>query len=554
MKKRTYKTRKKAKRIFCLAAVVLLSVSAVPLPTRAESIIIGETEDTDELLSVEETSIHNFCVTDENGNYLSGAGFELYDENGTLIAAWESGKEAEAVSERLLDNLPVTLAYQRDTYTKLIGENGNRIGAVKVDDTGMDWRSLFQYGTPYDNISDMGCTLHLGENYTFSYKYSKPYEPTYTLPANKAGIYISENYNKATNKYGERDTIALSSDNVFYTMTLSESLAGTLTTVDIVKDDEGLFWCNSAPVFPSAGETHYVKRTCKLADLLRSIFSHRADHSTIAGYEIKEIYDNGTMLACVDSFFQHSGKEYPDSIINLAEYGVTLADGYKIWPRLTIWSGSMINEVVPDADGNVTLYLSTDTDFNKCNCNFSMDNTNVSGGATHGGTLYADEWVEASIPFSVTKVAPEDGLTLFLDRGNYTLKQTYAPNGYEKSEDVNFSIDYGSKRPVLDRTITVTNNKKAEEPTTESPTTEEPTTENPTTEAPATEEPTTEAPTTDTPVTTAPTTETTPAQTPADNGVKTGDTTPIHIVFICLMTSLAVILVLTSKRLNRKNK
>lgn len=549
MKKRTYKTRNKAKRAFCFAAAFfLLSVSVVPLPTRAEQIIIGETEDTDQLLSVEETSFNNFCVTDENGNYLSGAGFELYDENDTLIAAWESGKEAEAVSERLLDNLPVTLKYERDTYTKLIGENGNRIGAIKVDDTGMDWRSLFQYGTPYDNISDIGCTLHLGKDYTFSYKYSRPYEPTYTLPANHAGIYISENYRKEEADHKGNETLIRLNENnenfvLAYEMKLTNASAGAFATTEVGAGEFRLSsgGSNSAAFETFAVETHYVKKTCRLADLLRSGLSHVGNK--VAGYQIKEIYDNGTMLA------NEAG--HADVIIDFSQYNVKLADGNTISPRFLVCSGAIINEVVPDADGNVTLYLSTDNNFFHCRYIMCIDDNN---GNIIGSVLYADEWVEAGIPFSVTKVAPENGLTLFLDKGNYTLKQTYAPDGYEKSEDINFSIRHGSKKPVLNDTITVTNNKKAEEPTTEAPTTEEPTTEKPTTEKPTTETPTTETPTTETPNTETPTTETKPAQTPVDGEVKTGDTAPIHIVFICLMTSLAVILIRMAKHINRENK
>lgn len=556
MKKAKKGRRRTAKQILCLTTAVLLGIPTALLPAQAqETIVIGESEDTRKLLSTEGTSINNFSVTDENGNYLSGAGFELYDENGTLIASWESGKESEAVSERRLDKLPVKMSYNRQTQPDLFGENMKRMGYYKIEETGAeetgeDWTSIFQYGIAFDSYIGSQYTLHFGTDYTLSYKYSKAYEPTYTLPANHAGIYVSENYNKGDGKsisiYRDMNDAA-----PVYQKSLSNASAGEFTAVET---GEGSFHygisksnANSAVLETSAEETHYVKRTCKLADLLRDALTHIAKPS-ISGYKIKQVYDNGTMLAGYGSD--------TEVIINMAQYGAAMEDGYILYPRLLICSGAVINEVVPDADGNVTLYLSTDTIYSKCNYSMALStNRGDAGGEVNGAYLSADEWVETSVPFSLADIAPENGLTLFLDTGSYTLKQTYAPDGYEKAADKEFTIYHRSNELIVDQTFKVINSKSAEEPTTEAPATETPSTETPATEAPSTETQATEAPSTETQtteaaVTEAPATESKPPQTE----VKTGDVSPVHIVIICLMASLAGILVLTVKFMKREKR
>lgn len=347
----------------------------------------------------------NITVTDDNGKELNNAtaDMKLYDSQGNLVAEWKGGNHDTLVSDYAMDT---QAGFDLRVDEILPPVSGRVLRSMRIG-------SRFQY-YPLDHVHN----FKYGSKYSLVAKYSEPEEVVLTVPAGKIMFNVDAGF--AGRKYGYGIGIGegiLDNDKYIFndmdgTETYIDMPVGRYNAYTYIKENIGGSLGSGGTIDVLSTPTRYVKKTINLNEATGGYFE-----------------TDGTCV--MDGVVYDFTKE-------------TAANGV-----LYILSGSVVNAVLPDANGNVTIYVDEYTYAATFSTGFLeiRESGSVTGGGRNAGNVIFGELVEKSL---TAMKAPETGVTLVdMEPGEYTLVQEDVIPGYVKPQDMKITLaDTGKVRQI----------------------------------------------------------------------------------------------------------
>ncbi len=335
-------------------------------------------------------------ITDEKGNVIDNdsAGMTLYNSDAKVVAKWR-GNDASYLASSYKMN--VTLGFKR-RLGDIIPRPAEKDAMVKYVRLGMNYDCDYEY------------PFYYGEERDVTVRYRLPEETVLTVPAGKILFNVDSRYHGRTGKYGIGIGPDTDNDAEFY----FNDMAGQEVLVDMEPGSYKAFNLHTYTYSGSAGSggsitvkdvpTYYIRKTINLSE-------------------------------CSGGYFEEDGTYIKDDVV----YDFTKETEER---RCTIYivSGSVVNAVLPDENGNVTIYVEESSYAARYSTGYyyRIGNSNGSAGGVNGSNFELYNTIDAT--FRAMSV-PETGIALVgLAEGEYTLFQEDAITGYKQPIGVNFTV------------------------------------------------------------------------------------------------------------------
>lgn len=371
-----------------------------------------------------ETTLVNIQVKDEAENPVSGSSFTLSDSKGQVVASWTSGKENEAVCK---NGVQVAKSTDTNDYIvnaeDLLGKSIQGVGEIEyLKEAPNIYMVVVNGKKPKDEVKSGTASLGYGKPYKFNVTYYDKQSTDLTVPGNKVGIIDqSEKSDGVFWKLG--GTTSLDAHyNPSGTPTYTGMSAGDYSFwfgLKIGAGESGVSFGDTLTV--SNQETKYFKKTINLGKEFPDLFNEK-----------------GEMLP--SSNFPPEYGNYLGGKTALPRGKQDLPDGnYAHWDFCII-SGSLIQLPKVDADGNIEIYVQSDTyQYNLYTDYYTWINGSIlSGGGKRVQSTCLEEVknIEAATPQFESNGITFKGLTT----GTYTLVQTGCDEAHEKAENQSINV------------------------------------------------------------------------------------------------------------------
>lgn len=352
------------------------------------------------------SSVVNIQVKDENGTQVSGSSFELYDSNNTKVASWKSGSETMAVCENGVEQVTKSSKsnYSID-YESLLGKSIKGVRNVRyyrTEDSSL-WE-LLSTQTPEAEVKSQNGTLRFNGEYNLMISYYDNLQTDLTIPKYKLGVLTTSLDSQDTSfKLGEsalvHTKINSSMTPEYYSMPVNEYQFA----MEVMNSTSSWADCY---VKISNQPTNYVKKKIHLATEFPRAFTEK-------GWMILS-QSNQNALG-IDAL-QRGMNQMPLS-------------GNYLYGDFCVISGSLIQVPNVDSNGDIEIYVSTDT-YKYTLCTNFASSAWSGGGAEYNKYLY-----EQNNSIIVrTPQLDENGITLKgLTAGKYKLVQTGCDTKHEKA-------------------------------------------------------------------------------------------------------------------------
>lgn len=352
------------------------------------------------------SSVVNIQVKDENGTQVSGSSFELYDSNNTKVASWKSGSETMAVCENGVEQVTKSSKsnYSID-YESLLAKSIKGVRNVRyyrTEDSSL-WE-LLSTQTPEVEVKSQNGTLRFNGEYNLMISYYDNLQTDLTIPKYKLGVLTTSLDSQDTSfKLGEsalvHTKINSSMTPEYYSMPVNEYQFA----MEVMNSTSSWADCY---VKISNQPTNYVKKKIHLATEFPRAFTEK-------GWMILS-QSNQNALG-IDAL-QRGMNQMPLS-------------GNYLYGDFCVISGSLIQVPNVDSNGDIEIYVSTDT-YKYTLCTNFASSAWSGGGAEYNKYLY-----EQNNSIIVrTPQLDENGITLKgLTAGKYKLVQTGCDTKHEKA-------------------------------------------------------------------------------------------------------------------------
>ena len=329
-------------------------------------------------------------VVDKDGNPINGIDMALVDSSGVEVATWKTGRtsvdsiEGSYIKGISSSGYPVYLWRFYEEASKLVGNDPIKriikpLGEGVYQTLYKEGDSLSGYYT-YSGSTSNNCVI----------QYFEDYDTALTVQGGKVVTVIDESLTKGSVRLGDT----------------TWQIAGNqgIKTFDMAPG-EYLFNLNRTATI-SNETTKYVKIRLKLSEL--------------------------------SSFFNADGT-YNHSTLGAVAFP---ADDPNITSVLSFCSGSVITVPKPDSEGYVEIYVEDTEREALLNTDFvwtasSGNGTGGAGGGCSFGKVFYDE---KEFTAKGKTLSPTGTLLLYVPAGNYTVKMSNVPAGYEPKEPVAVTV------------------------------------------------------------------------------------------------------------------
>lgn len=329
----------------------------------------------------------NLLVQDEDGKALEGLPLKMVDKDGNTVAEWVSGDEKNAVVVEgitVLDGDTDVSELSADNYVPEIsgGNMYNNDGKIE------------------ENADGSGYTLNLNEKYSYIYQPKLDIEgERMTLPANQCAIAVDPAYANRVERTGAYISYVDSLEDTCY---FNDNAGKTLYfDAEAGKHDVMLSTRYSGTsgqigsggtggwLYPVDHETTYIQMTVNIGELSNGYFN-----------------EDATWSKTVDGV---------DHTIDLKGTGT---EGN--YCHFYFLSGSVISAPIPDADGNVKVWISEEDPSFGLATSFHAEYS--TGGGRNGAIIKSYKPDNETLKISTDFEIPENGLTLYdIPEGEYTI-------------------------------------------------------------------------------------------------------------------------------------